>query len=228
MDAGKLQKHIFATYFNLRAGNAVLAFLFPLILWWGGVIKGIPLQDSMSAYYHAQSTDYKSMRDFFVGILFAIGLFLYLYKGYSVKENVALNLAGIFAWGVAIFPMDWYCQDDCAWFSMHGFCALSLFACMAFVCIRCASGTLEEMPDGKLKDWFKRIYVITGCGMILFPAIAWFLTVIFMQYDSFVFIAEATGIGFFALYWLTKSYEVSKSHVERKALKGEFTPGEAC
>jgi hypothetical protein len=47
------------------------------------------------------------MRDWFVGALFAIAACLYLYKGFTPKENRLLNLAAVFAVGVAIFPMNW-------------------------------------------------------------------------------------------------------------------------
>src|SRR5216684_1487516 len=143
MKPDKLQKHILGTYFSLRIGIAIVAMLFPFILWIGGrLYVGLPLQDSMSAYYHA-SINQTSMRDWFVGILFAVGIFLNLYKGYSNSENIALNFAGILAVGIAIFPMQWNCGTDCSWFSIHGLCAVLFFFCIAFVCIRCASDTLH-------------------------------------------------------------------------------------
>jgi hypothetical protein len=64
--------HIFESYFNLRTGIAVLAILFPLVLWLGGKLIGIELRYSMSAYY--LEIDGKTMRDWFVGILWAIGV----------------------------------------------------------------------------------------------------------------------------------------------------------
>ena len=99
MIPSEIRRHITQAYFNLRFGNAVAAFLFPLILWFGGrFLADVPLQPSISAYY------YTPMRDIFVGILFAIGSFLYLYKGFSRQENYALNCAGLLALGIAVFP----------------------------------------------------------------------------------------------------------------------------
>jgi hypothetical protein len=64
----KLDQHALATYFTLRRGVALIAIAFPLWLWIGGKLyAGLPLQNSMSAYYHA-ALDGKSMRDWFVGI----------------------------------------------------------------------------------------------------------------------------------------------------------------
>lgn len=44
------------------------------------------------------------MRNVFVGALFAIGFFLFCYRGYETRDDVAGNLAGLFALGVALFP----------------------------------------------------------------------------------------------------------------------------
>ena len=98
MDQEKLHDHIFKTYTHLRIGMALTALAFPLILLLGGLSIGVEQQGSMSAYYHTP------MRNAFVGILFMIGPFLFLYKGFSRQENHALNFAGIFAVGIAVFP----------------------------------------------------------------------------------------------------------------------------
>src|SRR5690349_1291230 len=104
----ELQQNILTTYVNIRTGTAIVGILFPLILWLGGRLHvGLCLQGSMSAYYHATGVAGHSMRDWFVGLLFAVGIFLVLYKGYSHAENWALNIAGILALGVAVFPMHW-------------------------------------------------------------------------------------------------------------------------
>ena len=83
MKSEDLQKHFTATYVNLRIGMAVIAMAFPILLWVGGLLQGLELQPSMSDYYHAGSPA-GLMRDWFVGLLFAVGVFLYLYKGFTV------------------------------------------------------------------------------------------------------------------------------------------------
>src|SRR5688500_3060530 len=77
MASPDLDRHISLTYRNLRVGMGVLAVAFPLLLWWIGLVCSVELQRSISAYYHT------SMRDVFVGVLFAVGAYLYLYKGFS-------------------------------------------------------------------------------------------------------------------------------------------------
>ena len=48
-----IEQQIKATYFALRIGAALIAFVFPLLLWGGGKLAGFTLRDSMSAYYRA-------------------------------------------------------------------------------------------------------------------------------------------------------------------------------
>ena len=97
-----LETTITDTYFDLRWGMVGMAVAFPVLLWFGGrLVHELPLQDSMSAYY---ATD---MRDWFVGILFAVAACLYLYQGLSDKENYLLNAAGVFAVGIAVNPFNW-------------------------------------------------------------------------------------------------------------------------
>jgi hypothetical protein len=82
-EALDLQKRIAGAYFSLRLGMGVPAAIFPPTLWLGGWFGDQePLRWSMSSYYYSPV-----MRDKFAGILCAIGVFLYLYKGFSRQEN---------------------------------------------------------------------------------------------------------------------------------------------
>ncbi len=102
-----LQKHMESTYFNLRYGLLLIALVLLLVPVTARMFVGIPFQGSLSAYYHAFDARF---RDIFVGALVALGALLYLYKGFSRDENYVLNLAGAFAVGVAIIPMEWQCE----------------------------------------------------------------------------------------------------------------------
>ncbi len=218
MKSDELQNHIFATYLTLRRGVAIIGIAFPFLLWAGGAFQGISFQDSMSAYYHATAGDH-SMRNWFVGLLFAVGALVYLYKGYSVKENYALNFAGLFAIGVAIFPMAW---PKAPGVSLHGICAISFFVCIAYVCIFRASDTLHLLKDPVREARFRRLYRRIGFGMILFPVIALLMTVVFQRFSAYAFFAEASGIWIFATYWLVKSRELKTTNAEQLALNDQI------
>ncbi|HEX8274650.1 MAG TPA: hypothetical protein VF615_18610 [Longimicrobiaceae bacterium] len=225
-----LHDHVFGTYITLRRGMAIMAFAFPLLLWLvGRLLYGISLQNSMSAYYFAVPTpgsDAFPMRTWFVGLLFAIGGFLYLYKGFTDEENFALNLAGVFAVMVAVFPMD---RDGAAGagqslasqVSVHGASAVLLLVCLAYVAIWCADKTLRLLPEehkGREKG-FRWKYKVIGLVMVAAPVGAFIYTLVSGDRARYVFVVETLGIWAFAAYWYVKSDEMSLSRAEKKAIE---------
>lgn len=217
-----IQKQMLASYFSMRTGTGVMGAAFPFVLWLGGKFyAGLPLQDCMSDYYIA-AINGRSMRDWFVGILFAVGTSLFLYKGFSVREDIALNMAGASAVGVAIFPEPCSCGSSCGWFSIHGACAIVLFLCMAFVAVFCADDTLQFIADPKVRAKYKRSYMVVGVLMVASPLIAWAIKNIFHEQKEFLFYVEAGGIFAFAAYWFVKSEELSLTQIEKRALRGEL------
>jgi hypothetical protein len=225
MEPDQLQQHVYATYRSLRVGIAVIALIFPLLLWFGGAYAGIPLQESMSAYYHAASGAH-TMRDWFTGILFAVGAFLYLYRGFSWQEDWALNFAGVFAVCVAVIPVPWNCSTSCKMVSEHTACAIAFFSCIAYVSLFRAHDTLHLLEDKKREARFRWTYRVTGALLIASPLTAVLLALVFMQLKSYVFFAELAGIWAFAFYWLAKSHELSITNADHLALRGLYRPRE--
>jgi hypothetical protein len=107
-DPRALHAHFSGAYFSLRIGLALLAFVFPLLLYfWGSGVHDIGIQPSMSAYFWAADPTHCAsfpMRTIFVGVLIAIAAALWFYKGLTDLENGLLNLAAVFALVVAMVP----------------------------------------------------------------------------------------------------------------------------
>lgn len=251
-DEDRLSKHIASTYHQLRIGFCAIALIFPILLWMGGRVIGHPdtqgrpllLQHSMSAYYHAESNDQVKdyadpergvMRNYFVGLLFGLGIILILYKGYSGKENLALNLTGFMAIGVALFPTSWGADYPGLEYkigfletSVHGTCAVLLFVCMGYVCIFRAKDTLKLVKDPNNARRYLWTYRALGISMIASPITA-FIFDSLSHGTSYVFWLEAAGIWSFSLYWFFKSIELAGTDAERKAICKELnvsvTPG---
>lgn len=219
-----LRRHIAASYFAMRLGLVIIGFTFPVLLVLGGYLQGVEPQASMSAYYHATGPSGGDMRDWFVGVLFAVAALLYLYKGFSLLENVLLNGAGVFAVGVAVFPTEWGCGDSCQTITMHGTSAVLFFLCIAAVCLFSASDTLDQLDDEARRKAYRRRYTTLGILMIASPLAAFAWTNVVDQTGRFVFFVEAFGIWVFAAYWLTKTLELSVTHADREALKGRLSP----
>jgi hypothetical protein len=96
---GNSESSLVFSYLSLRKGIGFLGISLPFVLSLGAlVIFHTGIQESISSYY------YTGMRDVFVGTLCAIGVFLFSYKGYESKDDVAGDLACAFAVGVALFP----------------------------------------------------------------------------------------------------------------------------
>jgi hypothetical protein len=221
----ELQKHMAATYFTLRMGIVIIAATLPLILWLGGRLLGISLKPSMSAYYYSENV---LLRDVFVGILWATGAFLYLYKGFSNRENYALNCAGILIVCVAMIPTAPPVPAGAAPaapdpLTAHGVSAVLFFLAIAYVCIFRASDTLSLMMDPKTARDYQRAYKLLGMGMIAAPAIAYVLTLLLRnprEQNPYVFVVESVGVWIFAAYWLLKSREIAQTDAERRAVEG--------
>ena len=217
-NAARLREHMTRTYLNLRIGIAVIGAVLPVLLWGGGALAGQKtLLGSMSAYYHTP------LRDLFVGALVTIGVFLYLYKGFSRKENRALNLAGAFAVGVAMIATTAPDGVPAAWAKLHQICAVAFFLCIAYVCVFRAADTLSLLDDPKKVSRLRTVYRSLGIGMIVSP-----LTAVVLAYTlepqsrggSIKFFVEAVAVWMFAAYWLVKSRELAQTGAERLALAG--------
>lgn len=219
-------------------GLAIIALCFPPWLVVGGKVFGpVRWQDSMSAYYHASPASDRDaqksppqvthpgegvMRNWFVGLLFALGIILYLYRGFTDLENWALNLAGVMALGVALCPMAWGPESPGLTlgpnFSLHGAFAISLFLCIAYVCIFRASDTLPLLHNAAREQHYHRIYQCLGHLMWIFPVIAWVLSSFLGGH--LVFLAEMLGVEIFAIFWWVKSQEIKESDADHKAMSG--------
>lgn len=204
-------------YFLLRRGMGLLALAYPPALWaLGRLLFDEPLQTSISAYYHTP------LRDVMVGALFAIGVFLWLYRGgddrlgpLPVSENQALNVAGACALGVALFPMDKAgdCVASAPALSVHGTFAAVFFVAIASVCLFARDGKaviLAERQVRRLRPW-KR-----ACGVAMLLSIGTAVGYHALQagplHDrlceaGLVFWVEFVGVWAFGIYWILCSLE---------------------
>jgi hypothetical protein len=196
---------ISASYFKLRRGLAAAAFLFPILLW---IAAGFNWQHSISAYYHSGEVT----RTVFVGVLWAIGSFLFFYKGYAKAEDHVLDLAGAAAIAVSLFPMDWpEGSVRTTTGALHYASAAVFFMCIAYVCVFRSSDTLRIMTDPVARERFRMTYRVLGALMIGLPILiaAIFLAVTSWRDTAAVLLTEIAGIYVFATFWLVKSREIS-------------------
>ena len=168
------------SYMTLRKAVGVLGMALPFVLILGGLIfYKTGVQGSLSAYYHT------GMRDVFVGFLWVIGIFLYSYKGYEgakekgitgiINDNVAGNLACVFAIGVAIFPT-WINEErtlpNPATGYAHLVFAALFFLTLSYFCLFLFTKTHKNSIVQKGSNKMKRNTIYRVCGILMLVCIA--------------------------------------------------------
>jgi hypothetical protein len=225
----EIREHILSTYTYLRLGMIGVSIVFPLVLWWGGLIFGVEFQASISTYYHTP------MRDIFVGSMIAIGAFLWFYQGIPKEENFALNCAGILAIVVALTPTAFLEKDGqvkCETFTtvpmhgisettasyIHGTSAILFFAAIAFVCIFTSGKTLEAISNPARKRFYEKTYKFLGAGMIISPLSSALLLLFWNEKGNIIYFIELIAVWSFSAYWIVKTKEINESQIATKSL----------
>lgn len=187
------------SYLVLRRAVGVLGIVFPVWLsaWCRLVGDCTEICDSISAYYHTAS------HDWFVGILCAIAIFLWSYRGPDKQDDIMGDLACLFALGVAMLPTG----HATPWIAAgHTASALGLFLVLAYFSLRMFTKGCDAPTPRKLV----RNQVYRVCGWIILACIAliglYNLVGRGTALDALkpVFWLEATALWAFGLSWLTK------------------------
>lgn len=238
-----IQQLMLKMFVHMRIAVGVLGIALPVVLVVGGWLQQVPTTGSLSAYYHATSAcgspeqeaqggapcipGAGPMRNWFVGTLFSIGIAMFALKGFSRWEDYALDAAGILAPCIALIPMYW--PGTSAHFTIHSLhtpIAMAFFACIAFTAIFCSEKTLKEMPPmpdrEKVIRFYRHWYWFFAALMIVAPGTAWLWTTLGHASDYQTLTLEVAGIWAFGSYWLFKTWELKRSNVEARALRGEL------
>jgi hypothetical protein len=224
--SGELQEHMLWTYYGLRVGLAAIGFALPVVvLVVGGLLHNKWFEPSISQYYHTPAAvAFFTTRDLFVGALFAAGGCLYLYKGFSNKENVALNLAAVFAAFVALLPTARPTDERTVISVLHASSAVSFFLCIAYVSLFRSRDTLALLaPDRRPR--YARLYLVSGVAMVVSPVAAVLVSFTLesvARSGTTIFWVEAFGVWTFSAYWTIKTLEMRESAAEKRGLDAEL------
>jgi heme A synthase len=167
---------------------------------------GLPrwgLLSSVSAYYYTGSVG------IFVGVLFALSLFLFTYPGYKgeIADRVVGWLGGAAALGVALFPTaapDGLSEP--AWWTprlrvVHYVSAVLLF--VAFILFAIWLFRKSNLPkSSRPVEKRRRDAVCLACGIVMVVCVLWAASSSIT--DAPIFLPEALAIVAFALSWLVK------------------------
>jgi heme A synthase len=188
----------------------ILGFLLPGLLYlMAGLRPTEGLQPwrcltSVSSYYYTGAVEV------FVGVLFALSLFLFSYRGYKndKADRVLGKIGGAASLGVALFPTaaPWG-LSEAGWWSppirvVHYASAVVLFVAFILFSIwlfrkSSIASRRDRPPD---KQWRDRICLLCGIGMII--CVLWAASSLFTKAP--IFWPEALAIMAFAISWLVK------------------------
>ncbi len=204
------------SFLLLRKALGWIAIAMPFALALGAwLFEGIPWADSVSAYY------YTSMRDVFVGTMFAVGVFLFCYRGGNRQDNILTNMAGIAAGAIGLLPMDAdyskvlvdrhrdlagpNCYVPHGFLGYHFYAAAIFFAIISYLAIfRFTQFEQPIITAAKLAR--NRVYVT--CGVIMVVCFGAMALLKGHSKDASIVIPETGAIVAFAIAWLTKGHAI--------------------
>lgn len=198
------------SFIRLRQLIGILGILLPFICIIGNsIFSEISIQRSISFYYHT------NMRDFFVGMLILVGLFLVTYKGYDRLDNIISSLSGIAAMGVAIFPclfqsteqlMGIFLINNGLTNIIHFTCASVFFTLLAFnsIFLFTKSGNVIKTRQKKSRNI---VYIVCGL-LIVISLLILALILLIGKVDTdqtiTVLVFETIMLFAFGVSWLVK------------------------
>lgn len=206
---------IVISYKALRRLIGVLGILLPLICIIGGLLfTADPIQQSISLYY------YSNMRDFLVGILFVVSLFLITYKGTRVIDLIITSITGIAGLCIAIFPCynELYETQRVGIFQLYPITSNIVhltFASLFFILLAINSIFLFTRKSDTVtpqKLIRNRIYLV--CGIIILACFLGLVICMLMltqeqKFESkIILILESIALLAFGISWLVKGQTI--------------------
>lgn len=226
------ENHSEKSYMSLRRFIGVLGILMPIILIFGTMFihanriecksNWQSLQPSLSHYY------YSIMHVVFVGLLCILCGFLVCYRGKFVEEKIISTIAGICAFGVAVFPTlpNGFNKPECYSFLLtqyklphcieiiHFAFAGILFCCFAVFCLRLFPFS-DKDNYGSVSKKRKTAFYICGVLIVISIVVMLLINKVFelKNPNSFfitnnILIFEIISLWAFGFSWLLSGTKV--------------------
>jgi hypothetical protein len=196
------------SYRTLRRVVGLLGVSLPIVLAvWGFALEHrVAFLPSISDYYALRT------RDVLVGVLFTIAWFLFTYRGYDRRDEIAGNLACVFALGVALFP------NVGPWASpaIHFVSAALLFLVLAYFSLFLFTQSAPVCTHGKVMR--NRVYRTCGVAMLVsIVGIALskaFVSRATLDHWPIIFAFETIALWAFGYSWFVKGDTVFRDASE--------------
>ncbi len=200
------EERLFVSYLTLRRVVGVLGVALPVILalWGFALCQCTEIRPSISDYYALRTGDA------FVGILFVLAWFLFAYRGYERKDDIAGDLACLFALGTALFS-----NSGAEWEKVvHFASAVALFLVLSYFSLFLFTKSGDhKTPRKRIRN---RIY--RTCGVIMLVCIA-LIGLYYLWFEDTplsalkpVFWLESFALWAFGISWFVKGETLWRDH----------------
>jgi hypothetical protein len=186
------------SYHTLRKAVGILGIALPIVVPFAAYVAKDGLQQSISAYYYTAGIG------LFVGMLWAIGMFLICYKGHQKIDEVASSLAGAFAIGVSLFPTDHEGQAHSGIGYAHFGFAIAFFLVITYMAVF----LFTKSNDSRTRIYRACGVTMVGClvlmGLRMLPMAG------ILRFSFSLFTLEAIAVVAFGVAWLVKGLDIGK------------------
>jgi hypothetical protein len=167
MEHKQTNDNLIVSFLTLRRLIGILGIALPVAALAYSLTGDGTLEVTISTYYHT------GIRDIFVAILCATGVFMLVYKGYDRRDTIASSFAGACAICVGFFPTDATPTNSPIIVEaykgvIHEVAAAGLFLTFAYMSVVLFTKSEGEMTPQKKK----RNVVYKTCGYVIFTCIA--------------------------------------------------------
>lgn len=219
------ERSLVLSYLGLRKSVGVIGILLPIVLAVGkmildGPLKGPGVLNSLSDYYYSMTRPI-DLRDVWVGSLWALGVFFVSYR-YALLDDVAGDLAGISAIGLALLPVApavGATAQQVQIGRVHAVLAVILLLIMAYFALVLFRKTHAHKPPTPQKLQRNRVYLVSG--LIILAALALMGVVHFLPMPASVvalhpiFWLQTLAIWAFGVAWFVKGETLLKDRAAR-------------
>lgn len=203
------------SYMLLRQMIGVAGLGMPIFVHvWAKVFYGIPLANSISAYY------YTVMRDEFVSTLVLVGVLLLCYRGPDLIDNAVSVFAGAAAIGIGLNPMpqesackilDGFseaCKLPPSPYPSHHFVFVATFFALVFFLVFFRFQLPTKGAPSLRKNSRNRVYRACGIAMLVSFSVIGYMNL--TGNEASIFWPETVAVMAFAIAWLTKGQAILK------------------
>jgi hypothetical protein len=194
------------SYLFLRRSIGIIGLALPIVLIVGTLLIDGHLLDSISSSY------YHTLRGVFVGSMCAVGVFMLSYRGYTRYDDIASDIAGIGAIGLALCPTT--PETGPVSSTQHLFGILhTIFAAIFFLTlvVFCVYFFIQQDNPVKTRRKVYRNWIYYTCGAVIFACLLliWITQDFIPAQTSWMhpmLWLEAIAIFAFGVAWLIKGH----------------------